>query len=165
MSFHPGYDMIRFSCPHCGTAVSAPEDRAGAVALCGACRRQIQVPPLQPAPRQAEVVFFKDRDVIVTSARLVVGASTYALRDFTSVRRAEYRQRSTQPFGNRRLAAVAAGGVLLACVSLGVAGLMPSGGPWGVLDGKRIPRGCGAIGTTSLPDQRPQMLSVRCLDA
>ena len=78
-------------------------------------------------------MFLRDKEVTVTSARLVVGASTYALRDFTSVRRTEHRERSTQPFGSRRLASAAAGGALLACVSLAVAGLMPSGGPWGVL--------------------------------
>lgn len=39
---------LRFSCPKCGTELSAPEDCAGRVSKCRACGQAVTVPPTIP---------------------------------------------------------------------------------------------------------------------
>lgn len=41
---------LRFLCPHCQFALSAPEDRAGAISSCPRCRNRVQVPTLTTSP-------------------------------------------------------------------------------------------------------------------
>ncbi len=58
--------MIRFRCPHCQVALSAPDHAAGATVACKSCRKPMRVPPLvaeaeeAPAPSHSRggIAFF-----------------------------------------------------------------------------------------------------------
>ena len=80
--------MALISCRECGKPVST---EAAACPHCGA-PSQRPVPPLLPditgSVRQKENIIYSDSAVAVTSTRVVIGGTTYALRNITSVKMA-----------------------------------------------------------------------------
>jgi hypothetical protein len=48
-----GTDTLRFTCPHCSAALSAPLEAAGRASRCRGCRQPVTVPALAPMPPPA----------------------------------------------------------------------------------------------------------------
>ena len=72
--------MALIQCKECGQSVST---EAAACPHCGA-PQQRPVPPPLPVPPQEQKIYL-DKVVAVTTTRVVVGGTTYALRNITSV--------------------------------------------------------------------------------
>ena len=72
--------MALIQCKECGEPVSTEAD---ACPHCGAPQKQSAPPPL-PAQPQEEMIY-SDNAVVVTSARVTVSGTTYAMRNITSV--------------------------------------------------------------------------------
>jgi hypothetical protein len=80
--------MALISCQECNESVST---EAVACPHCGAPQRRSAPPPspVQPLPIQTdETTIYSDSVVAVTSTRVIIGGTTYALRNVTSVRMA-----------------------------------------------------------------------------
>lgn len=73
--------MALIHCKECGNLIST---EAAACPHCGA-PQQRPVPPLLPVQPQEQRIYF-DNAVAVTTTRVIVGGTTYALRNITSVR-------------------------------------------------------------------------------
>jgi Family of unknown function (DUF6232) len=90
---------IHFACPKCNQLIDVPAELANQLMECPTCRETIEVPlrtrtqPLsipipavsQPAHQADESIFFQSGNIMVTNARFVVGAKTFAMRGITSV--------------------------------------------------------------------------------
>ncbi|MGH7976491.1 MAG: DUF6232 family protein [Limisphaerales bacterium] len=72
--------MALISCKECGQSVST---EAATCPHCGA-PQQRPVPPPLPAPPKEEKIYL-DKVVVVTTTRVIIGETTYALRNITSV--------------------------------------------------------------------------------
>ncbi len=72
--------MALIQCRECGKSVST---EAAACPYCGA-PQQRPVPPPLPVPMQEKRIYF-DNVIAVTTTRVIVGGTTYALRNITSV--------------------------------------------------------------------------------
>ena len=80
--------MAIISCRECGESVST---EAAACPHCGAPPQRVVPPPLPgkaPPVQQKEDIIYSDNAVAVTSTRVVIGGTTYALRNITSVKMA-----------------------------------------------------------------------------
>lgn len=81
--------MALIPCKECGKSVST---QAYTCPHCGAPQRESLRPPIQPPPlikkksEVAEETIYSDNMVTVTGTRIVVGRTTYALRNVTSVK-------------------------------------------------------------------------------
>jgi hypothetical protein len=75
--------MALISCKECENPVST---EAVACPHCGA-PQQRPAPPVLPA-QPKETTIYSDEVVVVTSSRVIIGGTTYALRNITSVRMA-----------------------------------------------------------------------------
>jgi hypothetical protein len=87
---------IHFACPKCNQPIDAPGELANQLIECPTCKETIEVPVRSRAqpPDSAsfaasasgdESIFFQSGDIMVTNARFVVGAKTFAMRGITSV--------------------------------------------------------------------------------
>ena len=72
--------MALISCRECGESVRT---EAAACPHCGAPQQQ-PVPPQLPAQSKEETIY-SDNAVVVTNTRVIIGGTTYALRNITSV--------------------------------------------------------------------------------
>ena len=72
--------MAIVSCKECSNAVSTAAD---ACPHCGAPQQKFAPPPLPNPPE--EEIFYSDKAVAVTSSRVIIWGTTYALRNITSV--------------------------------------------------------------------------------
>jgi len=88
---------IHFACPKCNQPIDAPEELANQLTECPTCKETIEVPvrSLTPPPDSAsfaasapgnESIFFQSGNIMVTNARFVIGAKTFAMRSITSVK-------------------------------------------------------------------------------
>ena len=88
---------IHFACPKCNQPIDAPEELANQLTECPTCKETIEVPvrSLTQPPDSAsfaastsgdESVFFQSGNIMVTNARFVIGAKTFAMRSITSVK-------------------------------------------------------------------------------
>jgi hypothetical protein len=80
--------MALISCRECGEPVST---EAAACPHCGAPPQRRVPPPLPvktPPVQQKEEIIYSDNMIAVTSTRVVIGGTTYALRNITSVKMA-----------------------------------------------------------------------------
>lgn len=90
--------MISFRCPECAQELEADDDSHGKQVSCPACSALIEVPFALAAARaegprkgtrgvgqSEEESIYQDQNVRVTSARIIIGSTTYALRNITSV--------------------------------------------------------------------------------
>jgi hypothetical protein len=73
--------MALISCKECNGSVST---EAAACPHCGAPQQRPVPPPLPVQPKEEKIYF--DNAVVVTTTRVIVGGTTYALRNITSVR-------------------------------------------------------------------------------
>lgn len=73
--------MALIQCRECGQSVST---EATTCPHCGAPQQPTVPPPLPVQPQEQKIYF--DNFVAVTTTRVIVGATTYALRNLTSVR-------------------------------------------------------------------------------
>jgi hypothetical protein len=73
-----------------------PGEMANQLMECPSCKQTIEIPvrshsqtpevaSFTASPSEGESIFFKDGDIMVTNARFVVGAKTFAMRGITSV--------------------------------------------------------------------------------
>jgi len=80
----------KFECIHCGQRMSATDDLFGTKSVCPSCNRPFVIPfpnsTRQPAKRMSEEVIYTDQNVSVTTSRLIISETTYALRNITSVK-------------------------------------------------------------------------------
>jgi len=87
---------IHFDCPRCNQPIDAPGELANQLTECPTCKETIEVPlrSRSQTPDSGsfvvrasgdESVFFRSGDIMVTNARFVVGAKTFAMRGITSV--------------------------------------------------------------------------------
>jgi hypothetical protein len=87
---------IHFACPKCNQTIDAPEELANQLTECPTCKEVIEVPILRrtqsldsvsftASPSGDESIFFQGAGIMVTNARFVVGAKTFAMRGITSV--------------------------------------------------------------------------------
>src|SRR5882672_3402347 len=92
-----------FECPKCAQTIDAPKELAGQLTECPTCKETIEVPihsrtqPPDSVNSTAiasgdESIFFQSGDIMVTNARFVVGAKTFAMRGITSVEAIESEQ-------------------------------------------------------------------------
>jgi Family of unknown function (DUF6232) len=72
--------MALVACKECNQTVST---EAAACPHCGAPQQQPAPPPLPVQPKEGKIYF--DNVVAVTTTRVIVGGTTYALRNITSV--------------------------------------------------------------------------------
>jgi hypothetical protein len=72
--------MALISCRECGNQVST---EATACPRCGAPQQRSAPPQLSTQPQEQRI--YSDNVVTVTTARVIVGSTTYALRNITSV--------------------------------------------------------------------------------
>jgi hypothetical protein len=80
--------MALVKCRECNESVSTEAD---ACPHCGVPQQRPTPPPLpvQPSSVQPkEVIIYSDKVVVVTNLRVIIGGTTYALRNITSVRMA-----------------------------------------------------------------------------
>jgi hypothetical protein len=103
--------MIRFHCPACQAALSAPDEKAGFSVQCRQCRTWItipkpfiaaapvpppppipaspQLPPSPAIPRPlagAEQILYQSGPIVISTTRAVFGANTFPINGMTSVR-------------------------------------------------------------------------------
>jgi hypothetical protein len=86
---------INFQCPNCSGTLDVPRERANQLVECPVCKKTIEVPAhtqkqtsdfgFATSASADESVFFQSGDVLVTNARFVIGAKTFAMRGITSV--------------------------------------------------------------------------------
>ena len=88
--------MALISCKECSNPVSTD---AVACPHCGKPPIQVAPPlPVQPPPAPSkEATFYSDKTVAVTDLRVIIGGTTYALRNITSVRMAFTPPRMVKP--------------------------------------------------------------------
>jgi hypothetical protein len=141
---------IHFACPKCNQPIDAPTELANQLTECPTCKETIEVPVrsrVQPSDSSnfaasatvEESIFFQSGDILVTNARFVVGAKTFAMRSITSVQSVK---RKEEPMGITGMGClsliVCMLGFVTACygfgsssVWLGIIGiLIVSGGVW-----------------------------------
>ena len=93
---HTRMSNISFPCPSCSGSLTAPSEMANQLMECPSCKQTIEVPirsrrltpdftKIGANASKDESVFFQDGDIMVTNARFVVGARTFAIRGITSV--------------------------------------------------------------------------------
>lgn len=82
--------MALIPCRECGREISTQ------AAACPQCGAPVAAPAEQQAPSMEED-FYEDERIRVTASRIVIGATTYALRNVTSVRLEASRPSSTGP--------------------------------------------------------------------
>jgi uncharacterized membrane protein len=87
---------ISFQCPNCNVSLNTPREMANQLMECPDCKQTIEIPirDRRPTPdftkigasaSKDESLFFQNGDIMVTNARFVVGARTFAMRGITSV--------------------------------------------------------------------------------
>ena len=87
---------IHFACPKCNQPIDVPTELANQLTECPTCKETIEVPvrtrgqePISTSfvasVSADESIFFQNGDIVVTNARFVVGAKTFAMRGITSV--------------------------------------------------------------------------------
>jgi hypothetical protein len=107
---------IETHCPHCGQILMLKDAMAGRRGLCPKCKGTIEIPqpkasvvesvprsipvaetfkapvfepsppPPPPPPQNGDIEVYRDKQVAVTTTRIVIAGTTYALRNITSVR-------------------------------------------------------------------------------
>ena len=94
---------ISFACPKCNQLIDAPTELANQLTECPTCKETIEVPirsrtqsPDSTSSTGDESIFFQSGDIMVTNARFVVGAKTFAMRSITSVQSVK---RKEEPLG------------------------------------------------------------------
>jgi uncharacterized paraquat-inducible protein A len=75
--------MAKVRCPECGNVYRVAGDLSGQRIKCRACGSRVEVPA--SASARAEEFLLRDYNVSVTSARFMVGSTTYAIAGITSV--------------------------------------------------------------------------------
>jgi hypothetical protein len=97
---HTSMSDIRFQCPSCTGSLNVPQKMANQLMECPSCRQTIEVPVRSRSQTSDsgnfaveasgdESVFFRSGGILVTNARFVVGAKTFAMRGITSVEAVE----------------------------------------------------------------------------
>ena len=120
---------ISFQCPGCNGSLNVPGEMASQLMECPSCKQTIEVPVRSRGQTpdsgsfavnasEEESVFFQSGGIMVTNARFVVGAKTFAMRGITSVEVVESDEVAERQPGNVLPPAITGAGLVIIVVGL-----------------------------------------------